>query len=279
MDEYKKKVEQAADFLEKGAINPTLLERSIRYAVNHEKTLAALKASEARLRTLSHKIAETQENERRRIARELHDGIGATLTAIKFALEHYGKRTGSEPPEQQGVSLKQIVEMVRNSIEETRRISTDLRPSVMDDLGIVAAVRSMLREFQAVHSKIRIQAKGHLTHQKEPEGIDAVNCFHFKGIDDIADGLGHLAFFDIPVPVDIEVLVHGQPRGLQHDGPINGMGFQNVLGNHVLGMRPVFLKFFVIRISQGRNVIEQGIEPHIGDVIGVEWQADAPLQT
>lgn len=151
--------EGAADYLEKSNLSPELLERSIRYAIDHSETLAALRESEHQLRVLSAKLLEAQENERKIIARELHDSIGASLTAIRYGLEeklhHMGK--GGSPPE--GISLEQIISIVRDTIEEAHRISSNLRPSALDDMGLLAAIRSFCRELHEVHAEIQIETE------------------------------------------------------------------------------------------------------------------------
>ena len=151
--------EGVADYLEKGDLNPKLLERSIRYAIDHTKTLAALRESEGQLRVLSTKVLEAQENERKIIAQELHDSIGASLTAIRYGLEEKLHRMGKESPAPEGISLEQIISIVRETIEEAHRISSNLRPSALDDMGLLAAVRSSCRELKELYERIQIETE------------------------------------------------------------------------------------------------------------------------
>lgn len=167
-------MEGAADYLEKKNINANLLERSIRYAVNRARTLAALKTSEAKLRALSSKFINAQENERRRIARELHDSIGADLTAIKFALERHMHKMVTQPVDSQKASLKQLIDIVKKTTEEIRKISTDLRPSILDDLGILAAIRSVLRQVQVANPKIRVESRLEIQEAEVPDSLKIV---------------------------------------------------------------------------------------------------------
>jgi signal transduction histidine kinase len=151
--------EGMADYLEKIELSPTLLERAIRYAIDRSKTLAALRESEQQLRILSTKLLETQENERRVIAQELHDSIGASLTAIRYGLEEKLHRMGDDKAAPEGIGLEQIIAIVRDTTEEVHRISSNLRPSVLDDMGIVAAIGSVCRELQDVYEGIRIETR------------------------------------------------------------------------------------------------------------------------
>jgi PAS domain S-box-containing protein len=116
----------------------------------------ALRKSENRLRVLSSQLLTVQEAERKRIAREMHDSIGQTLAAIKFGLESKLSQMGGgiAPP---GVSIENIISLAQNGIEESRRIQMDLRPSILDDLGILVTIGWFTREFQKVYSHIYIE--------------------------------------------------------------------------------------------------------------------------
>ena len=143
----------ASDYLEKNRITALLLERSIRYAIEREKHLALLRGSEKQLRLLSSRLIEAQENERKLIARELHDSIGASLTAIIYGLEEALDSAGS----QQTTQLEEVLTMAQETVEETRRISSNLRPSILDDLGILATIKWFSRQFQNLYDSINIE--------------------------------------------------------------------------------------------------------------------------
>jgi signal transduction histidine kinase len=164
----------AADFLEKDRLSPDIVERAIRYAITRAKTLEKLRESEHRLRVLSAQLLEAQERERKHIAQELHDSIGASLTAIKLALEQNLSEMCEENEAEGRQSLEQIASMVRHTIEETQIISTNLRPSTLDDLGIITTVRSTCREFQELHSDIRIETHTPLKEEDVPEPLKIV---------------------------------------------------------------------------------------------------------
>lgn len=133
----------------------------------------ALTESEKTLRALSEQLLTVQENERKRIALELHDGINQTLAAIKFALEN--KLTQMRPAKApRGRSLESIIELVQHGIEETRRIQMDLRPSVLDDLGILATLSWFTREFHKIYAHIRIDVETALREEDVPEELKIV---------------------------------------------------------------------------------------------------------
>jgi signal transduction histidine kinase len=117
----------------------------------------ALRESENRLRLLSNQLLTAQENERKQIARDLHDGVGQMLSAIKFKIESVIQPKDKGKGKFEDPALQQLVPLIRESIEEVRRIQMDLRPSVLDDLGIIATIGWFTREFEKVYSAISIQ--------------------------------------------------------------------------------------------------------------------------
>jgi signal transduction histidine kinase len=117
----------------------------------------ALKESENRLRFLSSQLLTAQENERKRISREIHDSLGQSLSAIKFKVEAMTQEMRESPHKKMAESLETVLPIVQASIEESRRIQMDLRPSTLDDLGILATLGWFCREYQKIYSHIRIE--------------------------------------------------------------------------------------------------------------------------
>lgn len=108
----------------------------------HEHRLA-----DHNLKALSHRTVQHQENERRRVSRELHDGINQLLVSVKYRLETAITNT-SDSNISVRESLAKGEEVLSTAIQEVRRISHDLRPSVLDDLGLIAALNNLLVEFR-----------------------------------------------------------------------------------------------------------------------------------
>jgi two-component system sensor histidine kinase UhpB len=98
---------------------------------------AMLDRLETERRESSRRALAAQEAERMRIARELHDEIGQTLTAVALRAEHTAERTSNEHPE-----FAELAEIVQSSLADVRRISLELRPGVLD-LGLVNALISL----------------------------------------------------------------------------------------------------------------------------------------
>jgi len=116
-----------------------------------------LQRSQEELRRLSVQVLSAQEEERKRIARELHDGIGQSLSALKFLLENrlQSMEKNSLPGDLH--ALGSMVPMIQNAIEEVRRMQTDLRPPILDDLGILATISWFCREYEKVYADIQIE--------------------------------------------------------------------------------------------------------------------------
>ncbi len=95
--------------------------------------------SRERLQILSRQLIATQENERRRLARELHDEIGQTLTAISINLQVVRIKDGQPGPGH--AALEEALAIVDRTIRQVRQLSLDLRPSLLDDLGLEPALR------------------------------------------------------------------------------------------------------------------------------------------
>ena len=97
------------------------------------------------LRALAARLQSIREEERKGVAREIHDQLGQALTAIKIGLSSLihdlpaGKRQGSES----------VLDLIDQTIQSVRRISTELRPAILDDLGLVAAVEWAGEDFEA----------------------------------------------------------------------------------------------------------------------------------
>ena len=115
-----------------------------------------VRESKRQIRALSSNLLEAEEKERKRIARDLHDIIGSSLTAIKYGIENQIVEMNKSATTEE-TSLAQLVSMIKDTIKETKRISRSLRPSVLDDLGILATISWSCREFQKVYTAIRIE--------------------------------------------------------------------------------------------------------------------------
>ncbi|KZM50573.1 cache domain-containing protein [Labrenzia sp. OB1] len=102
--------------------------------------------ADSRLKELTNRIFQVQEQERKRVSTELHDSISQLLVSVRYGVEMIHSEAGSTPELQAQAS--KCLKTLDGTIAEVRRISRDLRPSVLDDMGLSAALGSLGKEFQ-----------------------------------------------------------------------------------------------------------------------------------
>lgn len=137
---------------------------------------ARLMQSHAQLRDLSTRLISAQEEERRRIARDMHDELGQALTALKFDLAWLNRHLPSAPASLQQKTAT-MLHVVDAAIDTLRSITTTLWPRVLDDLGLFAAVEWQVREFQR-HTGIATTLTISPEHV-QPEPAVALTAFRF----------------------------------------------------------------------------------------------------
>lgn len=105
------------------------------------------KMADSKLQELTKRVMNTQDEERRRVSRELHDGISQALVAVKYSLEAAENHIGDVPGEGPKL-IKASGRYLDDTLQEVRRISRDLHPSILDDLGLMAATEALVKEFR-----------------------------------------------------------------------------------------------------------------------------------
>ena len=161
----------AMDYLAKGEISARFLERSIRYAIERRRveeqlqdsitklceTEKSLRESEHQLRDLSFKLLHVQEEERTRLAQQLHDSIAQTLAAIKLRVEYVPRAKNCDDEGFMAQWLSPLQGILQDTIKEVRDLYMDLRPTVLDDFGITAALGWLVTEFKGICPQICIE--------------------------------------------------------------------------------------------------------------------------
>jgi len=128
----------------------------LRDITQRKKAEHNLLESEKQLRIYSNNLVAVEEEVRKRIAAELHDGIGQSLTAMKYIVENTVNLIGKGHTEAGVNLLKNLINTIRDTIAEVRRITVFLRPAIIDQLGIIATISWYCREFQKVYENIQI---------------------------------------------------------------------------------------------------------------------------
>jgi PAS domain S-box-containing protein len=132
--------------------------------------ISARKRAEKTMRDLSSRLINAQEMERKLVSQDLHDSIGGKLTGLKYSLE----KIVSDLANVQGSlenALKDLLAVVQSTIEETQRITKHLHPSILDDLGLFAAIRGTCRKFKQVYSDIEVRTNFAIPEDDVPESL------------------------------------------------------------------------------------------------------------
>jgi len=128
--------------------------------------LTEQKQTEKQLRDLSSRLLTAHEDERRKIADDIHDSIGSQLAAINFKMESFFDQI---PELSEG-----IFSTIKETMNEARRIQMDLHPSTLDDLGLVATLSWFCRRFQTTYSHIRIEPDVEIGESEVPKFLKTV---------------------------------------------------------------------------------------------------------
>jgi PAS domain S-box-containing protein len=139
-----------------------------------KKTEARLRQSREQLRALTSHTNSMREEEHHRIAREIHDQLGGVLTALKMDLAQLRRGLRKDQPALIEKTM-QMSQLLDETVQAVRRITTDLRPSLLDDFGLVEALEWQLGEFEnRTHIACRLIAQGEAGQALAPEAVTDV---------------------------------------------------------------------------------------------------------
>jgi signal transduction histidine kinase len=165
------------------------------------------------LQSLLHRIVSAQEAERQRIARELHDGTGQTLTALGLGLAAAADRVDSDPAAVRR-QLNEMRQMNAQVLQEVHNVITDLRPSILDNLGLVPALRGHVSAFEArtgIQAQLIVQGR---TARLKPDVETTIFRIVQESLTNVAR---HAAARSVLVQVsfgdDVQLSIHDDGRG------------------------------------------------------------------
>lgn len=234
-----------------------------------KQTEGVLRRSESELRSLSGKLLTGQEDERKKIASALHDGISQSLAAIKFNIEDILKKADSKDSSSIAGSLELLIPRIQNMIAETRRIYMGLRPSVLDDLGVIAAINWLLRDFRELYPSHYVEEEIDVEESEIPKQLKLV-IFRI-----IQEALNNIANHSRAELVSLSLVKQEKTIDLNIED--NGVGFElnSVLSpeghNRGFGLGLTSMKERV-RLSGGTFSIESSEGE--GVAIRVSWLLD-----
>ncbi len=236
-----------------------LVERDI---TERKQAEEAMKTSEERLHYLSSELLNAQEKERRAIAHELHDGLGADLAAMKHSLETKIRQMGEDGGVCQ-ISFDDILDLLKHTMDENRRIQLNLRPSILDDLGILSTMSWFTREFRKAYPAVSIQESMNIREEEVPEELKIV-------------------IFRIVQESTSNAVRHGKASliciGLERAGTWmrltvedNGSGFTSATQN-ISPKSGTGLKSMQQRVDSSKGVFSVSSNPGSGTVVKAEWK-------
>ncbi len=226
-------VHEQAGIMFDNAGKPIRMIGTVQDITERKRAEGALEKSERELRQLSSELLNVQETERKRISRELHDSIGQSLAAIKFGLENALDKIRLFSDREAVASLEALLPVIQWASEEVRRIHTDLRPSVLDDLGIIATISWFCREFEKLYSNIRIEKEIGIEEEDVPETLKIVVFRIFQeALNNIAKygraDLVRIALREVDGRVELAIEDNG--RGFDVDVVTSGKGLTGGFG-------------------------------------------------
>ena len=152
------------------------------------ETRTALAESNADLQRLLAVREQVQDEERQRIARDLHDDLNQALAAIRLHVAAAHQRLGTASRDVHAL-LEETTDLVANAIDSTRRIINDLRPQMLDDLGLLAALQALVSQFRRRSGiACRLAVHDHLPVDTQP-APQIANCLYRVA----QEGLGNVA--------------------------------------------------------------------------------------
>jgi signal transduction histidine kinase len=134
----------AVDYLMKPVV-PEILKSKVSVFVELHRKSERLKESEDKLRRLAAHLISVREEERAHIAREIHDELGQVLTGIKMEVGWLAKRLKEPQLLEKTDSMSKLID---STVQTVRKIATGLRPEMLDDMGLVAAIGWQAKDFQ-----------------------------------------------------------------------------------------------------------------------------------
>jgi signal transduction histidine kinase len=120
-------------------------------------------------RSLSRQLIQAQERERKRIASELHDGIAQSIGVVKYRIEDAVANFARENPDLDLTLLEGTIDDIKGLVDEVRRISGNLSPSMLEDFGIHVALEWLCKEFKGQNRDVDVTCSVSIDESKTPE--------------------------------------------------------------------------------------------------------------
>ncbi len=223
-----------------------------------EQAAENLRQSEEQSRQLALRLFSAQEEERKRIAGELHDSVMQTLVAMKFSIERAVQNPDHERTDEADRSMKLLFSLIDNAMQEMRAIYSGLRPPMLDKSGIIATLDWLCQNFQKIYPTHQLEA---IYEIKEQEIADRLQIIIFRVAQ---EALNNIAKYSKSEHARISLV---KTEGLiRLDIMDDGVGFD--MENHRQGLGLISMRERV-ELSGGNFKIES--RPGHGTAITAEW--------
>jgi len=191
-----------------------------------QRSQDSLRASQERYRTLSRRLIEHQEHERRVLARELHDQLGQSLVAILLNLQgienELSPRSRARVPES--------TQIIKQMIEQVRTLAFELRPAILDEFGLIEALENLVTNF-GTRAGLRVSFTATPTQVRAPVEIETA-CFRIvqEALSNVArHALAHHVEVKLTAQdVALEVTVWDDGVGFSIEQPSAGLGLMGM---------------------------------------------------
>jgi PAS domain S-box-containing protein len=246
----------------------SLLERDMTDWISREE---ALRDTQAQLQRLSNQRLSIQEAERKRIAADLHDGLGQSLSLLKLSIEQVAGTLSAAGSEDAARTLAQPASIVKYVLADMRRISMNLRPSMLDDLGIIPTLAWFFREFEASGVKTKIEREIRV---KEADVPPPLRIVIFRILQEATNNAVKHAEAE-----RIKVCLHNVNDAIEFSIEDDGKGFDSIGAGNIgatkkgLGLQSMRER---AELSGGNYDIESA--PGKGTRISVRWPAAKALK-
>jgi len=226
-------------------------------------TIPEAPASARELEALAKMLLAAQEGERERIAADLHDGIGQCLSTVSFAIERLRQQLGHRLTTAEDENFDCLIDRVSDAIDEVRRISMDLRPALLDDLGIVGTIDWFCGEFRQMCAGMQVIQ----TVRADEEAIPgAVKLAIFRILQEACSNACKYSRAH-----RLTVLLDTDAEGIRLEVADDGMGFDPTSTRCRIGAFGLFSMRERARLTDG--FLEIRSQPGKGTRILSEWAA------
>jgi signal transduction histidine kinase len=229
------------------------------HAHEEQRVRSALSKARRELQRMSAQHLDVRESERRRVAMDLHDGLGQSLNLLKLSIQETARLIGTRHENDPGHAVYQLASRVEAIMGEVRRIAMDLRPSTLDDLGLVATLSWFFRDFESRCSQPRVERAIKLAEADVPE---ALKLPIYRILQEAMTNAMRHAAAEL-----VTVVVRKDEEGLHLSVTDNGCGFDRHAGTG-LGLQSM-----KERAEAHGAVFSVHSAPGDGTRIGVTWRS------